>query len=393
MVVVRGAEKEFLVSGKKVDAQDARFAGAASVVSLVMDKIMHERGGMIILDSWDSIAKEMDRMERLKTEKTLAAIAESNDSKLGFVSEEPTLTTTDYLVDAIVELDSKVHQSAIRRTLEIKKLRGQAISHPVRLFTLNEGRFMICPGTVAKFPGHYEARQFQRIPNSKAWLSTGIGDLDSMLRGGFSPGSSLCFEYGEGVSTNSIEPLNHAILANFLANDGCIVSIPASGVPPRVILDSLRSFLSEEVVNSRVRLGYYEKYEDPCVFQLDAASVDVTFAKLWQIIDWLKGHNHRACFVSIGVEHLEYVHGTQNFLKHIVISMTRIKHNMDVIATTVNETTAVKSAISAVSDLHLMFETEGNTLTVQGLKPAENISAINYDYSGGYPRITLMPVT
>ena len=76
------------------------------------------------MDSWDSIAKEIDALERLKVEKTLVAVAESNDLKIGFISEEPGLTTTDYLVDAVAELTSSIKNGERTRAIEIKKLRG-----------------------------------------------------------------------------------------------------------------------------------------------------------------------------------------------------------------------------------------------------------------------------
>ena len=55
------------------------------------------------------------------------AIAESNKAKLLFISEEPHLTTTDYLVDAVITLkDEGIEGRRIRR-IEWNKLRGIAI--------------------------------------------------------------------------------------------------------------------------------------------------------------------------------------------------------------------------------------------------------------------------
>ncbi len=190
MVVIGDQERGLLVGGQSIDAKDYRLATASSVLSLVMGKTREGRGGIIILDSWDSIAKEIDPIERLKVEKTLVAVAESNDLKIGFISEEPSLTTTDYLVDAVAELTSSINHGERTRTLEIKKLRGQEIKRPVRFFTLKDGRFAICPETRVMFPGQYQPKPLGRIKNPPHLYSSGVPDMDSLMGGGFTPGSS-----------------------------------------------------------------------------------------------------------------------------------------------------------------------------------------------------------
>jgi hypothetical protein len=47
-------------------------------------------------------------------------------------------------------------------------------------------------------------------------------------------------------------------------------------------------------------------------------SVDNTFQNLWKNIEYLKGKSHRPCYVSVGVDKLEYVHGKDNILKYVV---------------------------------------------------------------------------
>src|SRR6266480_4508948 len=195
MVVLGDKEKGLSVGGKSIDAKDYRLATASSVLSLVMGKTKDGRGSVIVLDSWDSIAKEIDPLERLKVEKTLVTVAESNDLKIGFISEEPSLTTTDYIVDAVAELTSSIKNGERTRTLEIKKLRGQEIKRPVRLFTLKDGRFTICPETKVMFPGQYQPKLLKRIKSPPHRYSSGVPDMDSLLGGGFTPGSSVALEY------------------------------------------------------------------------------------------------------------------------------------------------------------------------------------------------------
>jgi len=65
--VVKGTKTEFENWGFSLDAKDFRLAGPREIVALILDKVTSEPGCLIVLDSWDSIAKELDPVERLRT--------------------------------------------------------------------------------------------------------------------------------------------------------------------------------------------------------------------------------------------------------------------------------------------------------------------------------------
>jgi hypothetical protein len=106
-------------------------ACGSQIVRLVFREITEKPGGLIVLDSWDSIAKELPSLERLQTEKTMVSAIQASDSKLVFVSEEPAMTTTDFLVDAIIELSLEFKNGYFRRWTEtIKGSRSGDLSSP-----------------------------------------------------------------------------------------------------------------------------------------------------------------------------------------------------------------------------------------------------------------------
>ena len=269
MVATGEEPMELSIDGAKLDATDDRLAGPKEVMRLVLDRMMNDHGGLIILDSWDSIVKEMAPLERLRSEKTMVTMIQASDSKLVFVSEGSDLTTTDFLVDAIVELKMSLHRSKLRRTCEVKKLRGQAIANPVTPFTLDDGRFEIFPPFRIVPPGEAQAEQVRPHPRrsgqtllryprprsadgGRRYLSRHDG------RGGvWKRDSGVCA--GALYADDGRElPLERRILGD----------PPPSGESPDVILDLLRSILGKEPVNERARVGFYEKYEDPCTFQI-----------------------------------------------------------------------------------------------------------------------------
>ena len=120
--------------------QDVRFADAATMVEFILGSIGKSKEPLVILDSWDTIAKELDKVERLKTEKTLVAMADAQRARLVFISEEPSSTSTDYAVDAIVTLKDEMHDGRRVRRMEWNKLRGSDIPQKSYLFSLHGAR-------------------------------------------------------------------------------------------------------------------------------------------------------------------------------------------------------------------------------------------------------------
>lgn len=89
------------VRGPKARAKfhDMRFADAVTMVDSVLESFGNMKEPLVILDSWDTIAKELDKVERMKTEKTLVAMADGRRARLVFISEEPVSTSTDYAIN------------------------------------------------------------------------------------------------------------------------------------------------------------------------------------------------------------------------------------------------------------------------------------------------------
>src|SRR4029077_18845992 len=116
---------------------------------------------------------------------------QSKESKLAFISEEPEQTSTDYLVDAIIELSSEVSFGSILRRMHVNKLRGMSIATPTLLYTLNDGRFRILEPPKILLPGQYAPKKYRPIANVGDRYSSGIPDLDRMLGGGLYRGLTI----------------------------------------------------------------------------------------------------------------------------------------------------------------------------------------------------------
>src|SRR5207247_4696079 len=95
-----------------------------TIFERIKNQIMNVKAPIIIIDSWDAIASFMDKEARLNNERVLQTWRERAGAKLIFISENPSDTTLDFLVDGIVELNQKLHDGVRIREVSLTKLRG-----------------------------------------------------------------------------------------------------------------------------------------------------------------------------------------------------------------------------------------------------------------------------
>ena len=392
LVVVNGAETELKIGEVPLDAKDFRLAGSREIVSLILDKVASEPGSLIVLDSWDSIAKELDPVERLRTEKTIVTVVQSKESKLAFVSEEPERTSTDYLVDAIIELSSEVSFGSILRRMQIKKLRGAPITAPTLQYTLNEGRFRILEPPKILSTDQYATKHYKPIANSGDRYSSGISDLDTMLGGGLYRGLTIALEFKRDFPAYMHSPLVQVMAANLMTNGSGYVILPSVGVSGRSLRESLGTFLPKKMLNTKLRIGSYRHSESPSVFNLDASEVEVTFEATWKATDALDKGGPLPSSILIGLDKLEAIHGPAKLQRHISKTISRVKSSHGTATFVVRENTTNKDSIVGMCDMHQILDLKDRAIIVQSVKPFNGASNIEYDYSSGWPQVRLIPI-
>jgi KaiC/GvpD/RAD55 family RecA-like ATPase len=392
LVALRGAESEMSVGDVAVDSSDYRFAGAREIVTLVMDRATKQPGGLIVLDSWDSIAKELAPVERLRTEKTIVSVVQAQESRLAFISEEPDLTTTDYLVDAIIELSSEVSFGSILRKMEVKKLRGMPIRSPTSLYTLTNGRFYMLQPPKVLSPGQYTPKRFIRTPNNSDHYSTGVAGLDQSLGGGLTPGLTTALEFKRDFPADMLSPFLQAMAANLMSNGSGYVMLPSVGVSGRAFLESVSAFLPKELVDSKLRIGSYRRSDVATILNLDATEVEGTFAQVWKAIDELDKIGPLPSSILIGLDKLEAIHGPDKLQRHISKTISRVKSSKGTATFVVRENTTNKDSIVGMCDSHQIFDLKAEAIVVQSVKPIHGAYSVEYDYRPGWPQVNYLPI-
>ena len=367
--------------------------GMSEVAQKVAEVAIDRSKPLIILDSWNSFARELDEKELTRAEQTLFATVENSQLRVVFVSEGLELTSIDYLVDAIVALHDNEHEARRVRTIEWVKLRGTEIAQKKCLFTLANGQFKILPRTTEHSPqANFTPQKFKPTPHSTDMYSTGSQDFDAFL-GGLRRGGVALLEFGRTISPQVHLPLTTAIRCNFLAQGGCSVTIPSGEVPPERIGQDTHPYLDRQVMESSMRIGHFETApEDPWFFKLHGKSLESDREMFWQKVDEVKGGLGKPCFVFMGIDTIEYTYGNQEIMRELMAVIQKVREYRDVMFVGVKQGSKIKQQLSDVSDLHLKIDEVEGASILYLVKPPSALMHLTYDFSQGYPTVNLTPI-
>jgi KaiC/GvpD/RAD55 family RecA-like ATPase len=386
--------RELLMTGGKdrgrasgaMDLKDLRLANPSQLIKYILE--LTEQGPkeqLIVLDSWDMMAKEMSAVERLRAERTLVAITEGGRSKIVFVSEEPENTTLSYLADAVVELKRELHEGAVVRTLEMQKLRGSPIVRPTTLFSLVGARFTEFEASPTFESQLMKKGTFKPIKHSEQFYSTGVKELDERLLGGFRKGSIPLLEFGPELPQRVLLGIYNLAFSNFILNGGCVLSVPGEGTSPPEVISLLKLTIPTRAISKNLLIGAFERYDNAQVFYLNPNSIKATFESMWKNMASLKGRKSRPLIGTISVDIFESIFEGHQLLHYLSRTIELVRRNQDVMAMTCGDSSVLKKRLSDLSDVHLKYEMINDTLVTHGLKPSGPVTQISYDYSRGYP--------
>jgi KaiC/GvpD/RAD55 family RecA-like ATPase len=349
---------------------------------------------LIVLDSWDTIAKKLDLVEKMRTEQSLLVIAEANHARLLFVSEEIGLTSTDYIVDAVVQLEDTIFEGRRLRQIIWKKLRGSSIPQRSYLYSLDGGRFNVLEDSFVPWPEPFGTNSFRALPDGPFYYSSGSKELDAFLGGGFRRGSLVLIELGKHLGDYWHVPIVRSVEMNFIANDGCTVVIPMGNFPPEMIKEEFLRFFSGKVLRNSLRIVHRNSREtDPCFLKLASASVDSRASRLTRNIRAMKGRQNRPCCYFVGSDMIEGLLGDAASMKSVGPTLSQgMKYTGDLTLLAVREGSPMINEMMNSCDLHLKLDDVDNTLLLYSVKPRSELYHVKYDYGEGCPGIGLVPV-
>jgi KaiC/GvpD/RAD55 family RecA-like ATPase len=376
--------------------EDYRLSTHEDILAAILkglDQNLPSKEPLIVLDSWDAIAKRVEPVERQKLEQAMLVMAEAKQARIIFVSEEPALTTVDYVVDAVVSLTDEVLNGRRIRRIAWKKLRGSPIPQRSFIYTLYDGNFTVFENTKIYLPGTYPVKPFRPIRHTLHFYSTGSEDLDAFFGEGIARGSFVVLEIGEHVNPSWHIPIIQSIQSNFLANNGCVFVIPTTHSTPMYAKAKLKQYFPEETLRSSLRVGHFQPFpSDPCFVRLNNEG-SISHRQLVSTeIRRIKGRSNRNCVYVLGIDTLENFVETEE-LSHLASSFSQsMKVTGDLMIAVVKPASKIGSQLTNSCDIHLKLEEVDRTLLLYSLNPASELHHVKYDYCAGYPAVKLTPI-
>ncbi len=387
----RGQLQELSLLSGNVKYDDVRLGTPSIALEQLMNATMTDKE-LIILDSWDTMAKEMERTERLKTEKTIAAVIDASKSRAVFISEEPELTSTDYLVDVILTLDYVDLDGRRLRRISWDKLRGQGIFDQKSIYTLKDGRFALLSKPKYEI---VHPKKFKPTPNTETHYSTGGTDVDEFLEGGIRKGAFILVELGDTVATDWVRPFFAAMRFNFMLNGGTCLAVPSSDITPEMILAATIPYVGEEVVRTRFRImSYMPSHEHHSIVDVRGKDMEDSLKTqsdvLRQFSLSLKGTKAPNLSVLSIDTYETFASKDRPLIGNYIVQGTAMQRQSgDVLMAFAKPSTSSLQVLSDNCDIHLKFEEVNGALILYAKKPPTSAYGVSYDVSQGYPEVRL----
>ncbi len=238
-----------VIDATKLYLSSKPFLKSHSFSELLYTKLAEtEKPATIVIDSWDAIISggAGEKKEELESAmiKLVRDYASEYKMNLILITETTDTTPLDYIVDGIIEESRITIDYRRAREILLKKLRGVRIDQYKYGYTLDGGRF--------RSFGPFQRRKVEKsrrvavVPNTAANVSTGCEELNTILGGGLSRGSTTIVEYGDDFSLLGYQSLvAHAIINTIQQGNYC-VKIPSSGWDERRLRRGILPFVKEE---------------------------------------------------------------------------------------------------------------------------------------------------
>lgn len=382
--------------------EDARLDEPESFFERITNQLMDVKAPIIVIDSWDAIASFMDKEARLNNERVLQTWRERAGAKLIFISEDPTDTTLDFLVDGIVELKQIFYDNIRIREILLSKLRGVRINRPSYNYTLNNAIFRSCnPLQQTKFIINIDSKTFKKRQQKLAplyngtYITSGYLKLDAELGGGFQKGSIVLVETDADVNVRTTMSFLSKMMYNFVGTCNPILLGPAGIFEPAMVIAYLKSYLHADPKNELVKILWptssVEHSISEHIIPYQKWNSKRRFEYFQHAVLKIKEENPNRLLLNI--TGLETNHKVKNFEKQDQIqeNLPFIRENVD-LSLFVTQRSKNEESLYGACDIHLRLRIINGSLFLQLLSTDSPLYEMINDTSSGYPKIELEPM-
>lgn len=358
-------------SGKEeLKGFDARIGRARNLTEIVTNAALGD-SALVVLDSWDTLAKETPFDERAKTERMITTIADAHNSLIVFVGEEDEYSRNSaYLVDGIITLGYYMIDSVKIRKLTIDKMRGTSIPRRDLLYSLENSRFEILPKLrVIDYPdpGKYEPAKLK-----SGFFSSGNMSLDTIL-GGIREGSVMLIETDQDAMKFALDLLLSGLVLNALSGKIAAIMVNAPDTPAKESNGLVKPFVSQDAGKNFRILAHGVPGKDGGVIGIgndESANYDILMEEYESLRSSRKGGGQVVIVLDLGLTLADENRGSNGWKSRLADLCRVIRDNGDLLVLVNRTGLDTIPLCKTVSDIHLQILNKSGVHFVRVQKPS-----------------------
>jgi KaiC/GvpD/RAD55 family RecA-like ATPase len=337
----------------------------------------------VIIDSLDALKSNLDLEDKdITIETILLEIGEKSATNMLFITETSEPCKLDYLVDAVVRLEREIINGRLVRKIYLEKIRGGQMEQPCYLFTLKGSKFTsFIPRLFPRIK--YAAGKESEKPISEL-IPTSIGELDSVLRGGFRKGTLNLLETERGVGTEYFYFL-FPVIMSFVQKGFPVFMLPSQNATTKLTMSYLTSIMGvakDESIMSQ--LGKYlhffqftETAEKTPWNEINVSREDIThFTKIFQAVtEKVEKMGAETFLWFLGVDTMERIYGEETFRKTIGNLVLETSAKNGIILALAKHGIKSMDTLTHLSSTHFIMDNQGTPL-IYGEFPKTKIYAL-----------------
>ncbi|MFI5405481.1 MAG: RAD55 family ATPase [Nitrososphaerales archaeon] len=363
---------------------DARLDEPSSMFERITHQLMDTGSQMIIIDSWDAVGYFMDKDALMNNARVLQTWRERAKAKMIFISENPTDTTFDVLVDGIVELRQIHHDNRLIREIVFSKLHGVRIDRPSYVYTLNDSVFRsFKPYNPSEFTIHTSPKDKQTHQKKVSlfdghFIKTGNVDLDISTGGGFPLKGIVNINLDPHVNSKMVLAFLGEIISNLISEGAFVLCKHSQGTDTNYMTNYLNQSLGKAQVDQNI------------LFMLNVTKNNKTAKKtvknpsLIEAATKIKNKNPGKLLIA-----LVFSEALNGFAEDSIKEFSKLKSASDLTIIVNTNSQEIHDFMSKHSDISIRFLKINGTLFMQSEIPWSQLYAVTVDQSSGYPRIRL----
>lgn len=369
------------------ELHDFRRAEPDNIFNQVLRLKHSKRKALLVIDSWEgALRNSTEEGKRIMESAIFSELDESGMSVL--IVNEGKVGTLDYLVDGIVTLGQCEIDGRKLRMVEVNKLRGFRVSTPRTLFSLEKARFTQLPSLLLDGE-RGKTKTLVSRPHSAGFFSTGSGDLDRVLGGGFRRGAFVLLELEKLVPPLGLSGLLNIIRANFVSQGGSCFIVPTGTFSSESSAESLRPLVGDEALEERVRIAEYNSVPERkwrMMLKGDLLGDVGTFQKAWTSLA-KAGHE---MMLNVDLDKLVQVYGEEIALPGFAGIGEGLRDAGALNLSVASRDTKMKDEFLRTADYHLKINMVDGFFLIYGIKPHTSLYGAHLSFESGSPSLSLV---